>query len=60
MTALHIVPAQDVVDHEPSSHCICGPTAQPVRCRDGSDAWLYLHHRLLVETADQSWTWMQR
>ena len=41
---LHIHPMIDVIAHEMTDACPCGPTAQPVKREDGSVAWL--HHSL--------------
>lgn len=46
----------DVIEHEISADCICGPTAVPVERPDGSVGWQYVHHSLdgreLRETSD--------
>ncbi len=38
---LHVVPANDLVDHEPAEACVCGP--RPVLVDGG---WLQVHHSL--------------
>jgi hypothetical protein len=42
----HVVPRGDLVEHETSDDCPCGPTAQPVTRDDGSVGWVMLHHSL--------------
>lgn len=37
---------QDLVKHETSEDCVCGPTVEPVKDDDGSVGWLYVHHSL--------------
>lgn len=36
----------DLVEHDSTGDCICGPTAQPVKRDDGSVGWIYIHHSL--------------
>lgn len=38
--------AGDLLDHELSEDCICGPTAVPIKREDGSVGWVYEHHSL--------------
>lgn len=42
----HIIPVDDLIDHDPESDCICGPTLKPVARGDGSYGWLLIHHAL--------------
>jgi hypothetical protein len=42
----HIVPAGDLIEHETSDACVCGPTSNPVRRADGSFGWVVVHHSL--------------
>lgn len=44
--ALHAVPVGDLIEHDSSEDCTCGPTAQPVKRKDGSVGWLHVHHSL--------------
>ncbi|MCM8552332.1 hypothetical protein [Streptomyces sp. STCH 565 A] len=49
MTALHVTPIGDQVDHDTSSadaDCVCGPEARPVTQADGAVGWLLVHHSL--------------
>lgn len=36
----------DLLDHELTEDCICGPTAVPIKREDGSMGWVYEHHSL--------------
>lgn len=37
----------DLVEHELTENCVCGPTALPVKDEtDGSVGWVYVHHSL--------------
>lgn len=42
----HVVPVNDLVDHEDSDECPCGPTSEPVKRADGSVGWVVIHHSL--------------
>jgi hypothetical protein len=43
---LHVLPVADVVEHELSDECICGPETRPVERDDGSIGWVCVHHSL--------------
>jgi hypothetical protein len=43
---VHVEPINDLVDHEDSDECPCGPTVEPVPRDDGSVGWLVIHHSL--------------
>lgn len=43
---LHVMPAGDLITHEASDDCPCGPKAEPVRRNDGTFGWLSVHHSL--------------
>jgi hypothetical protein len=45
MNEVHVVPIEDVIDHEPTD-CVCSPSTEPVRRDDGSYGWLIVHHSL--------------
>lgn len=36
----------DLITHEQSEDCVCGPTVEPVKRDDGSYGWLVIHHSL--------------
>jgi hypothetical protein len=44
--AVHTVPVNDLIEHETSPDCLCGPECEPVERDDGSFGWLYVHHSL--------------
>lgn len=46
MTAEHVIPIGDLIDHDTDEDCACGPTAEPVERVDGSVGWLMIHHSL--------------
>lgn len=46
MPPVHVIPVNDLVDHEADDDCICGPAADPVKRGDGSIGWVMLHHSL--------------
>lgn len=48
MVDLHVVPVNDLVEHDTSigAACICAPTDTPVKQEDGTIRWLAVHHSL--------------
>ena len=47
MTAFHVLPLDDLIEHDSSGEdCPCGPAAQPVPREDGSMGWLIVHASL--------------
>lgn len=42
----HVMPLKDLVEHEDSEDCACGPTPNPVKRDDGSIGWVHTHHSL--------------
>lgn len=46
MGGVHVVPGNDLIDHDVSDECPCGPRSEPVKCDDGSVGWLSVHHSL--------------
>lgn len=42
----HVVPINDLVDHELTEDCVCGPATEPVVRDDGSVGWVILHQAL--------------
>lgn len=47
MTTVHVVPVNDLVEHETDGDdCVCGPDIEAVRRDDGSVGWLVSHHSL--------------
>lgn len=55
MADVHTIPVNDLVEHEASEDCVCGPELEPVERDDGSMGWLAIHHSLdgreMVESA---------
>lgn len=43
---LHIVPINDLIEHDTVGACPCGPRDHPVKRDDGSVGWLVVHHSL--------------
>lgn len=41
---LHVHPLQDLIEHELTEDCVCGPESRPVKREDGSVGWLLVHH----------------
>lgn len=49
MTALHVLPLNDLIEHDSSTgnpDCACGPRVEPVKAGDGSMGWVIVHHSL--------------
>jgi hypothetical protein len=42
----HVVPIGDLITHELTDECLCGPETEPVEDDDGSIGWLIIHHSL--------------
>ena len=36
----------DIIEHEVTEDCACGPTVEPVKDDDGATGWLIVHHSL--------------
>jgi hypothetical protein len=46
-THRHVMPDNDIVEHQATDTCVCGPTAELVKHDDSTDAgWLHVHHSL--------------
>jgi hypothetical protein len=43
---MHVVPINDLIDHDLIDTCLCGPAIQPVKREDGTVGWLTVHHSL--------------
>lgn len=46
MTTLDVCPAGDLIKHDTTGDCVCGPTVEPVKHEDGSIGWIHIHHSL--------------
>lgn len=42
----HVMPVDDLVEHETNDSCVCVPTPDPVKRDDGSMGWVIIHHSL--------------
>lgn len=45
-TILHIIPDNDLIDHEPTNRCICGPRTDITHGDNGEQQWIITHHAL--------------
>lgn len=46
MSTVHVLPVDDLIEHEASDTCICGPTTEAVFRDDGTNGWLVTHNSL--------------
>ena len=47
MTTVHVLPIDDLIEHEDfGDGCPCGPSTEPVKGDDGSVGWVITHHSL--------------
>lgn len=44
--ALHVLPVDDLIEHETTDDCPCGVTPETVKREDGSMGWVVVHHSL--------------
>jgi len=44
---VHVIPVDDLIDHENSDECPCKPRTEPVERDDGSYGWVVVHTKLL-------------
>ena len=44
--AHHVIPVNDLIEHERSDDCPCGVRTEPVPREDGSFGWLHVHSSL--------------
>lgn len=42
----HVWPCRDLIQHEWSDDCVCGPTQKPIEREDGSIGWIVQHASL--------------
>ena len=42
----HVHPVGDLIEHELTDDCPCGPRQEPVKRDDGSTGWLVVHNSL--------------
>jgi hypothetical protein len=43
MSDLHVMPTDDIVDHEASDDCVCGPEFELREGPAGQDMWIAVH-----------------
>ena len=46
MREVHVHPAGDLIEHELTGECPCGPESRREELEDGQDGWLIIHHSL--------------
>ena len=46
MSTVHVVPVNDLIEHETSDTCACGPRTEAVFRHDGSNGWVTTHASL--------------
>jgi hypothetical protein len=52
-TDVHVVPLDDLILHDHTDLCPCGPTPRREPRGDGSDGWIYTHHSLDARETDE-------
>jgi hypothetical protein len=45
----HVIPVDDLIEHKADENCICDPTCEPAKRKDGTFGWVYIHHPLSPE-----------
>jgi hypothetical protein len=43
---VHVHPVDDLIEHELTDECPCGPEQRPVEREDGGTGWVVVHHSL--------------
>lgn len=43
---VHVMPLADIIQHDDSDDCACGPLTEAAPREDGSMGWLITHHSL--------------
>lgn len=43
---LHVVPVADLIEHDTTGDCPCGPADHPTPHQDGTIGWITVHHSL--------------
>lgn len=46
MTAAHVFPHDDFIEHESNDDCTCGPRSEEVELTYGGVGWVVVHHSL--------------
>lgn len=45
-STMHVYPPSDVIEHELTEDCVCGPRCEAVYGYGGPPGWVYTHHPL--------------
>ncbi|ANA86344.1 hypothetical protein BH762_gp001 [Gordonia phage OneUp] len=51
--SVHVIPDLDIIEHDQSDDCVCGPAVEPVPLATGGMSWLVTHHSLDGREADE-------
>lgn len=43
---VHVMPIDDLIEHDEADDCVCVPRLDPVEREDGSIGWVIVHHSL--------------
>lgn len=46
MNEVHVIPRDDLIEHEESARCVCEPDMQFVPPIAGGNGWVVTHHSL--------------
>lgn len=46
MSNVHVTPIDDLIQHEKTEECVCGPTIEPVETPSGAINWMLTHNAL--------------
>ncbi|MGK5677491.1 hypothetical protein [Actinoplanes sp. URMC 104] len=46
MAEIHVTPKDDLITHEDSGFCVCGPRLDLIRHPSGATKWAYIHPSL--------------
>jgi hypothetical protein len=49
MNEIHVIPAEDLIEHEALETCVCLPSPRLIETPDGEDGWIYSHFALCFE-----------
>lgn len=51
---VHVIPLDDLVEHQALESCVCGPAYELVQGEDGDSGWLIVHHSLDGREQDEA------
>lgn len=43
---VHVLPLEDLIEHDRTDDCLCGPTPECIPNDDQPDGWVHTHHSL--------------